>query len=83
MCLVLTEWSTANLINWITEHNPIEATISSIEGLKLTSPLWKVRLALGVFLVAPLRYAPYFRFDVRGNLLDGLFGNNFCYFYLF
>jgi hypothetical protein len=43
----------------------------------LLRTLWKERFTLGVFLVAPLRYAPYFRFDVRGNLLDGLFGNDF------
>jgi hypothetical protein len=49
----------------------------------VASPLWKERLALGVFLTAPLRYAPYFRFDVRGNLLDGLYGNDLYYFYLF
>jgi hypothetical protein len=37
-------------------------------------PLWKERLALGVFLTAPLCDAPYFQFDVQGNLLDGLYG---------
>jgi hypothetical protein len=39
--------------------------------------LWKERLALGVFLTALLRDAPYFWFDVWGiwgNLLDGLTG---------
>jgi hypothetical protein len=50
---------------------------------EFSRPLWKVRLALGDFLTAPLRYAPYFRFDVRGNLLDGLYGNDFFSFYLF
>jgi hypothetical protein len=36
--------------------------------------LWKESLAFEVFLAAPLRNAPLFRFDVRGNLLDSLLG---------
>jgi hypothetical protein len=59
-------------------HNrtPEEAEYILIEQGKIPSgvAVWKQRFAHGGFLTAPLRNAPFFRFDVRGNLLDGLSG---------